>query len=48
MIGMGILGKSGCLCLLRGEEALLFLSDLEQSELRVFVGIAHSTILQLF
>jgi hypothetical protein len=45
---MGILGKSGCLCLLRGEEALLFLSDLEQSARRVFVRTAHSTMLQLF
>jgi hypothetical protein len=34
--------------LLRGEETLLLLGDLEQSPRRVFVRIAHGTILQFF
>ena len=47
MIGMRIFGKSGRLGLLRGEEALLLLGEIEEPPRRFSVRLGHSTILQL-
>jgi hypothetical protein len=48
MIWMSIFGKSGGLGLLRGEEALLGLSNFEQPLRRFSVRLSHNTILQQF
>ena len=47
MVGMGVLGEPGSLGLLRGEEALLLLGDLEEPPRRFAVRLGHNTILQL-
>ena len=48
MIGMSVLGETGSLRLLRGEEALLAFSDLEEPPLSIAVmSEAYNTILQL-
>ena len=47
VVGMGILGESSRLGLLRGEEALLLLGDLEEPPRRFAVRLGHNTILQL-
>ena len=48
VIRMSVLGKTGRLGLLRGEEALLLLSDFEQPSRRFSVRLGHNTILQDF
>ena len=47
VVGMGIFGKSSRLGLLRCEEALLLLGDLEEPPGRFAVRLGHNTILQL-
>jgi len=44
---MRIFGKSGRLGLLRGEEALLLLGEIEEPPRRFSVRLGHCTILQL-
>jgi hypothetical protein len=44
---MGVLGEPGSLGLLRGEEALLLLGNLEKPSRRFAVRLGHNTILQL-
>ena len=47
VVGMGVFGESGRLGLLRGEEALLLLGELEEPPRRFSVRLGHNTILQL-
>jgi hypothetical protein len=47
MIGMGVLCESGHLGLLRSEEALLLLGEIEEPPRRLSVRLGHCTILQL-
>ena len=47
MIRMRVLGESGRFGLLRGEEALLLLGELEEPPRRLSVRLGHNTILQL-
>ena len=47
VIRMGVFGESGSLGLLRGEEALLLLGDLEEPPRCFAVRLGHNTILQL-
>lgn len=47
MIRVGVLGETGGLCLLRGEETLLTRSDLKQPPLRMPLIPWHDTILEL-
>jgi hypothetical protein len=47
MVGMRIFGKSGHLGLLRSEEALLLLGEIEEPPRRLSVRLGHCTILQL-
>jgi hypothetical protein len=44
---MRIFGKSGRLGLLRSEEALLLLGEIEEPPRRLSVRLGHNTILQL-
>jgi hypothetical protein len=48
MIGMSIFGESGCFGLLRSEEPLLLLSEIEEPQRRFSVRLSHDTILQIF
>src|ERR1035438_311608 len=47
VVGMRIFGKSGRLGLLRGEEALLLLGEIEEPPRCLSVRLGHCTILQL-
>ncbi len=47
VIRMGVFGEPGSLGLLRGEEALLLLGNLEKPPRRFAVRLGHNTILQL-
>ena len=47
VVGMGIFGESGRLGLLRSEEALLLLGEIEEPPRRFSVRMSHDTILQL-
>ena len=47
MIGVCVFGESGRLGLLRGEETLLLLDELEEPPRRFTVRLGHNTILQL-
>ena len=47
VVRMSVFGESGCLGLLRGEEALLLLGDLKEPPRRFAVRLGHNTILQL-
>ncbi len=47
VVGMRIFGKSGRLSLLRSEEALLLLGEIEESPRRLSVRLSHYTILHL-
>ena len=47
MVGMRIFGESGRLGLLRSEEALLLLGEIEEPPRRFSVRLSHNTILQL-
>jgi len=47
VVGMRIFGKSGRLGLLRSEEALLLLGEIEEPPRRLSVRLGHCTILQL-
>jgi hypothetical protein len=48
MIRVRVLGESGHLGLLGGEETLLLLGELEKSPRRFTVRLGHNTILQLY
>jgi hypothetical protein len=47
VVGMRIFGKSGSLGLLRSEEALLLLGEIEEPPRRLSVRLSHRTRLQL-
>jgi hypothetical protein len=47
VVRMGVFGKSSRFGLLRGEEALLLLGNLEKPSRRFAVRLGHNTILQL-
>ena len=47
VVRMGVFGESGCLGLLRREESLLLLGNLEKPSRRFAVRLGHNTILQL-
>jgi hypothetical protein len=47
VVGMRIFGKSGRLGLLRSEEALLLLGEIEEPPRRFSVRLSHCTISQL-
>jgi hypothetical protein len=47
MVRMGVLSESGSLGLLRSEETLMSLSDLEEPSLCISMISLHNTILQL-
>ena len=48
MVGMRIFGESGRLGLLRSEETLLLLGEIEEPPRRLSVRLGHDTILQLY
>src|SRR6266567_6163598 len=48
MVGMCIFSESGRLGLLRSEEALLLLGEIEEPPRRLSVRLSHYTILQLY
>lgn len=45
---MGVLGEASGLGLLRGEEALLLLGDLEKPSRRFTMRLGYNTLLQLY